>query len=222
MFWRSWQTGSIRKTGSKSRYSHFSVKFTQNIFRKCVDVSKIWYHHRILRHRIALWDPFDLEFICNFRICSCFSIWLDPFKKKLVNIFLFLYIVTPWRCATNKTRNMSDFSIRSQKSNKIIFFILKNSGRFFSKGYLSGLFSCVFDFLVLRAQPMRTALGMFSRAHWSRAAKTRTNRPSSYSAPEISPFFVNFTPSRKISSLTISKPLNLVFFRADFWNHKCD
>ena len=51
------------KTGSKLKNSHFSVKYTPKFCRKCVDVSKIWYNQRIQRHRIALWDLFDLDFM---------------------------------------------------------------------------------------------------------------------------------------------------------------
>ena len=70
-----------REIGSKWENSHFGVKYTSKFYRKCVDASKIWVHHRILRHKIALWDLFDLGFVCNLRIYSCFSIESEPIKK---------------------------------------------------------------------------------------------------------------------------------------------
>ena len=42
---------------------------------------KIWYQHRIQRHRIALLDLLDLYFIYNFSINSYFSIQSEPIKK---------------------------------------------------------------------------------------------------------------------------------------------
>ena len=46
----------------------------------------------------------------------------------------------------------------------------------------------VFDFLVPRAQPISVQPEIFSRAHWLRVTKTRTNRPSSYSSTSTARF----------------------------------
>ena len=77
-------TGSTGKTGSKSKNSHFSVK------SKIWSVgSKIWYHHQILRHRIALWDFFDLDYTILVYIAA--SIQSDTIKKNLVFAFYCQY-----------------------------------------------------------------------------------------------------------------------------------